>query len=679
MALTDTVPPGADLKPVSFGKYLLFEKLGEGGIAQVHRAALNGPQGEKFLVVKRILPQLCGERDLVKAFLEEAKLASMLAHENIVRVCDFGRMEKSFFLAAEYLAGKDLRCILARSAEKGPALGLEHALYIASQICSGLDYAHKLKDAQGSPTPMYHRDICPQNVILTFDGGVKIVDFGIVRATYKSAVAKHEMFKAKVAYMSPEQALGDRVDHRSDIFSAGILLYEMATAKKVYGGETMQALAKVRKAEFEPPETARSGLPPKLYEILAKSLAKEKDQRYQTCEAMLEAIEDCLSGFSPKPMAGGVSEYMKKLFEGEIEAYGPASSCTVKKLLESSSTPAGGAEGQDATHSIPYLATSQGESRQETPAGNSPGAATWGHLLPALELHNAEKTEAGPFPVTAAPASYDPPQPEPSEVADDAGNGADPATELQNDLQFVQDILKKAQATVDEESFSRRKTRMYYAGVPAFILAAFILSWTYWPRENTEGLPQPEMLAASSISSPVNEPVPGNLVSSNGSPKKDGGSDRLAEAAALQDKGAALSEKNPKEAQSLLLKALELNPRSVRANFHLGLTYTNLNNLPKAVEYYRKTIQLDPSFADAYFNLGYIYARQKNYPNAEQMYIDAVRLAPSYLDEALFNLSVVQEKQGKKKQCLENLERAVQINPRNEMAQKLLVKLKRNS
>ena len=161
--------------------------------------------------------------------------------------------------------------------------------------------------------------------------------------------------------------------------------------------------------------------------------------------------------------------------------------------------------------------------------------------------------------------------------------------------------------------------------------------------------------------------------------KKDGVSDRQAEAVALQDKGAALSEKNPKEAQSLLLKSLELNPRSVRANFHLGLTYTNLNNLPKAVEYYRKTIQLDPRFADAYFNLGYIYAGQKNYPNAEQMYTETVRLAPPYLDEALFNLSVVQEKQGKKKEGLENLERALQINPRNEMAQKLLIKMKRNS
>ena len=520
MALTDTVPPGADLKPVSFGKYLLFEKLGEGGIAQVHRAALNSPQGEKRLVVKRILPQLCGERDLVKAFLEEAKLASMLAHENIVRVCDFGRMEKSFFLAAEYLAGKDLRCILARSAEKGPALGLEQALYIASKICSGLDYAHKLKDAQGSPTPMYHRDICPQNVILTFDGGVKIVDFGIVRATYKSAVAKHEMFKAKAAYMSPEQALGDRVDHRSDIFSAGILLYEMATAKKVYGGETMQALAKVRKAEFEPPETARSGLPPKFYEILAKSLAKEKDQRYQTCGAMREAIEDCLSGFSPKPTGAGVSEYMQKLFEGEIETHGTAPSCTPKKSRESSLATAGGTGGQDATHLIPYPAASPGESRQEIPAANSSGPTTWDNLPSSPELHNEEKTEAGPFPVTPSPESYDPPPPEPAELAEHEGNDADSATELRTDLQFVQGILKKAQNTVDEESFRRRKTRMYYAGVPAFILAAFILGWTYWPQEKTESLPQPEMLAGPSISSPANEPVPANLVSSNGSPEE---------------------------------------------------------------------------------------------------------------------------------------------------------------
>ncbi len=679
MALTETVPPGADLKSVSYGKYLLFEKLGAGGIAQVHRAALNAAPGEKILVVKRILPQLSRERDLVKTFLQEAKLASLLAHENIVQVCDFGRVEKIAYLVAEYLAGKDLRCIFARSAEKGLALGLDQALYIASRICSGLDYAHRLKDAQGAPTPMYHQDICPQNVILTFEGGVKIVDFGIVRATYKSAVAKHEMIKAKVAYMSPEQALGDRVDHRSDVFSAGILLYEMATGKKMYGGETMQALAKVRKAEFQAPETARSGLPPKVYEILAKSLAKEKDQRYQTCEAMLEAIEDCLSEFSPRPTAAGASEYMKKLFEGEIEADGNSSSFTAKKPLESSLTPGEARGGQDTTQSIPYPSISQADSKQEMPADNSSEEATWDHLLSTAEVPLAETTEGGPSSVTAAPEACEASQPDSAEAEEDAGNGGDPATELQNDLQFVQDILKKAQETVNEESFTRRKARAYYAGIPAVIVAGLILGWTYWPREDGDSLPQPEMLASSSMPSPVSEPLPANSISFDGSPRKDGMSDRLAEAASLQDKGAALSEKNPKEAQSLLLKALELNPNSMRANFHLGVTYTNLNNLPKAVEFYRKTIQLDPRFPDAYFNLGYIYARQKNYAGAEQMYIEAVGLAPSYLDEALFNLSVVQEKRGKKKEGIENLARALKINPRNEMAQKLLVKLKGNS
>ncbi len=140
-----------------------------------------------------------------------------------------------------------------------------------------------------------------------------------------------------------------------------------------------------------------------------------------------------------------------------------------------------------------------------------------------------------------------------------------------------------------------------------------------------------------------------------------------------------MAEKNPKEALSLFLKAIELNPRSVQGHFQLGLTYTTLNNSPKAIEAYQKVTELDPKFVDAYFNLGYIHAMEKNYSRAEQMYAQAVKLAPPYLDEALFNLSLVQEKQGKRDQCMENLKRALQANPKNQMVQKFLAKLKHDS
>lgn len=272
--------PGAGLfmpgfKPTAFGKYLLLESIAMGGMSQLYRAKITGAEGfEKLIAIKSILPHLCGEKDLVTAFIDEAKLAALLNHQNIVQIYDFGLMENSYFIAMEYLIGKDLRHTFSKSKEKNTSLGLERSLYIASRTCAGLDYAHKLTDFQGKPLNLIHRDISPQNILITYEGEVKIVDFGIAKAALQDTVTQNGLIKGKVAYMSPEQASGAKIDHRSDIFSAGILLYEMVTGKRMFAGEPLQVLERVRRGEFEPPEKAMSGLPPKLYEILQKALAR---------------------------------------------------------------------------------------------------------------------------------------------------------------------------------------------------------------------------------------------------------------------------------------------------------------------------------------------------------------------------------------------------------------------
>jgi len=198
MIPTEAVPLNAEVKPGGFGKYLLLEKIGEGVMAQLHRATTTDVHGaEKILAIKRILPHLSGERDLAKAFLDEAKLTALLNHENIVRIYDSGQVKSSYFIAMEYLSGKDLKQIFDESREKGLPFGFEDALFITSQICSGLDYAHKLTDSQGEPLHILHRDISPQNILITHEGRVKIVDFGIVRAASKCTVTKHEMLKKR--------------------------------------------------------------------------------------------------------------------------------------------------------------------------------------------------------------------------------------------------------------------------------------------------------------------------------------------------------------------------------------------------------------------------------------------------------------------------------------------------
>ena len=305
--------------PKRFGKYLLLDKIAIGGMAELYRAMITGVQGfEKLIAIKRILPHLVVEESLIKAFIDEAKLAALLHHQNIVQIYDFGSLENTYFIAMEYLFGKDLRLILKKAQEINNPLSLAHALYITAQAGSGLDYAHKLKDFNGTPITLIHRDISPPNILVTFEGNVKVVDFGIAKAATQRTMTQVGMIKGKVAYMSPEQAAGEVIDHRSDIFSCGILLYEMATGKKMFEGDTLHILANVREASFAPPEQLNRELPPKLIEILHRSLAKDPADRYQTMGDMVEDIEECLYQNSMRPTAHSLSDYLKGIFKEEI-------------------------------------------------------------------------------------------------------------------------------------------------------------------------------------------------------------------------------------------------------------------------------------------------------------------------------------------------------------------------
>ncbi|MFH1148076.1 MAG: serine/threonine-protein kinase, partial [Pseudomonadota bacterium] len=266
------------LQPLRLGKYLLLDRIAVGGMAELYRAKIIGVQGfEKLIAIKKILPHLATEAELVTSFIDEAKLAALLQHQSIVQIYDFGSVDGSYFIAMEYLLGKDLRLMVGKAKEIDLPLSLENALFITSRICAGLDYAHKLKDFQGNPLRIIHRDISPQNILVTYQGDTKIVDFGIARAATQSTLTQVGMIKGKVAYMSPEQATGDSIDCRSDIFSAGIVLYELVTGKRMFQGETLKILAQVREAQFDPAESVAGHLPQKLFDILNKSLEKDPD------------------------------------------------------------------------------------------------------------------------------------------------------------------------------------------------------------------------------------------------------------------------------------------------------------------------------------------------------------------------------------------------------------------
>ncbi len=600
------VPQKETSNPVEFGNYLLLEKISEGVITESFRAKVTGT--DKFLVIKRLLPRKSGNRELAKAFLEEVKSAALLNHRNISKILNFGQLENSPFMAMEYFPGKDLGQLLEESQEKSLPVSLEQALYILHRICCGLDYAHCLTEPQGKALRITHGDINPQNILITFEGGVKILDFGLSRAANKSTAAKHEMIKAKMGYMSPEEAIGEKTDTRSDVFSTGILLYEMATGKRMYSGDTMQVLARMRKAEFEPPETAAPGLPSRVYELLGKALDKDKERRFQSCGEMLTGIEGCLSEVSSTPTAEGLAEYLKRLFEEGI--------------------------------------TTAESSSQESGAELSP---------PPFQETHAPEMKSPAIPLACAPR----PQFLRGEHREFPGGKVDLASEPENNLEMMEEISQPPNKNLKGLNSPIRHW-VYYSS--AIVLFAFIgLGWAFWPQEGKKEKAKREIDVGQAAAHETRH------------------SSRAMEAKTLREKAAALAEKNPREAQNLLLKTIELDPNDVKAHFQLGVAYMNLNNSAKAIEEYQKVTLLDPSFADAFFNLGYLYAAKKDYAKAEVMYSKVVKLSPPYLDEALFNLGVIQERGGKREEGIENLKKALQMNPKNDLARKMIKKLKGDS
>jgi len=587
----------SNFQPTRFGKYLLLEKLATGGMAQLYRAKIIGVEGfEKFIAIKQILPHLAHEEELITSFIDEAKLAALLNHQNIVQIYDFGSMENSYFITMEYLFGKDLRAVKAKAKEKGSPVTIENALYLISRACAGLDYAHKLKDFQGKSLNIIHRDISPQNVFLTYEGDVKIVDFGIAKAASQSTITQVGMIKGKVAYMSPEQAAGKVIDHRSDIFSTGILLYELLAGCRMFtGDDTLQILSKVREGEFTPLATLKGGLPGKLYDIAAKALAKDPEDRYQSCADMQADIEECIFRLNLRPSGRSMAEYLKILFAEEIEAEG-------KRMADAAGAGAASDQAQEA----------ESERRSVgTPPAQKPPAPKAEPALPAK----------------AAPPQVRPMPPEPAKGG-----------------------KKGALAAV--------------AGVAVLAL----LGGAYYlmgkgPAGTTAPVPAAKAPAPAAPQASPSPPAP-----SAPSP--------TAEADQLVRKAVGLIESNPAKAKTVLQQAVAKDPRSVQANFQLGHVYVKLKEYPNALSAYAKAGEIDPNFADAFFNMGYVHAVRKEYAKAERMYAKVVSLSPVYVDEALFNLGMVQEKQGKRKESLQNIEKALSINPGNEPAKKALARMK---
>ncbi|MBX3252336.1 MAG: serine/threonine protein kinase, partial [Myxococcales bacterium] len=303
--------------PRPFGPYTLLRRLAVGGMAEVYVAKTKGIGGfEKLVAIKVIHPRYSEDEHFVQMMVEEAKLSVLLTHVNIAQTFDLGCIDGTYFIVMELVDGPDAYKLLKRAAERRVQLPIDVCAYIAAEVCQGLDYAHRKRDVTGAPLHIVHRDISPQNVLISHAGEVKVVDFGIAKAAMRSGQTEVGVIKGKYYYMSPEQAWADPVDARSDIFSTGLVLHELLTGQMVYQEDNLpRLLDRVRKADVPPPSIQRPDVPSELDRIVQRSLAKHVVDRYESAADFAHDLMAFVQRVVPTFTSSRVAAVMADLFD----------------------------------------------------------------------------------------------------------------------------------------------------------------------------------------------------------------------------------------------------------------------------------------------------------------------------------------------------------------------------
>ena len=319
-------------QPVSFGKYELVSRLAAGGMAEIFLARTKSIQGfEKYLVIKRILGHRTQDPEFVRMFLDEARVAATLDHPNIVQIYDVGHVDNEYFIAMEYLRGHNLIEIVRAGAKLGYAKPpLEHVVSVMTQTCAGLHYAHEKRDFEGRSLEIVHRDVTPQNVVVSFDGSVKVVDFGIAKAATREVETLAGTLKGKIGYMSPEQCRGGGVDRRSDVFAAGIILFELTTGKRLYHERSdFDTLKKIIEGPVPSPRDLLPFYPAFLNAIVVRCLQKNPDDRYQSARDLHSDLD--AFGRDNQLVTGTVplSQYMERIYADELATHKSTDAATM--------------------------------------------------------------------------------------------------------------------------------------------------------------------------------------------------------------------------------------------------------------------------------------------------------------------------------------------------------------
>jgi serine/threonine protein kinase len=301
-----------DIGQLVHGRYELLELAGQGGMAKVYRAVTRGAAGfQRPVALKRIREQLTSNTEFVRMFIEEARVGSELDHGNIVQVHDFGVDQSGYYLVMEWVDGVHLGQYMDVLAKRGQAFPWRHAAAIGAQVLAALSAAHQRVDAKGESAPVIHRDVTPQNILLSVTGVAKLTDFGLARAMDRVSMTAPDVVKGKLSYLAPELLFGDPATEQTDLYSLAIVLWEALAGERLFWGETAsERVRKVREAEIPPLETLRPSLPPALLAIIKRALARNPTERFENAEAMHDALLRCLldQPVSPRELAQAAIE-----------------------------------------------------------------------------------------------------------------------------------------------------------------------------------------------------------------------------------------------------------------------------------------------------------------------------------------------------------------------------------
>lgn len=297
------------------GPYHLKKKIAQGGMAELFLSDYVRTDGfRRTVAIKKVLPNLAENQDFIKMFIREARLAALLQHPNIVQIFDFGKIQNTYFIAMEFINGKTLGQVMAHVKA---GLPIDMAVFLILKICLGLDYSHKRKDDEtGKPLGIVHRDISPQNIMVSYQGEVKISDFGISKANTEPSLTQAGVIKGKLAYLSPEQALGQQVDHQADIYSLGLMFYEILTGSRIYQFDSdIEAIRTIPEMEIVPIKQMRKDIPDQLNDIVMKCLAKDKNERYQDAMYVHDDLVKLKAALNLPYDASDLSTFLRTTFD----------------------------------------------------------------------------------------------------------------------------------------------------------------------------------------------------------------------------------------------------------------------------------------------------------------------------------------------------------------------------